>query len=210
MASGRKRRIAKEPMPGGALPEDILGKAAMTLRPLFIGLVAGQRSMTPLAAAAFAARTHRLPPKSGAPGFLGGRYAGIFAGALALGEMLGDKLRFAPDRTVPAGLAARLLTGAIAGAALAPRARRPEAALMGAAGAVVGGYLGLAVRKRAIHRFGQTKSGLAEDLLTIAATALIISARGGKNAALESQPSATQTEQEMDRQAVYRVDDAQA
>lgn len=197
-------------MPGGALHEDILGKAAMPLRPLFIGLVAGQRSMTPLAAAAFAARTRRLSPKSGAPGFLGGRYAAIFAGALALGEMLGDKLRFAPDRTVPAGLAARLLTGAIAGAALAPRTRRREAALMGAAGAIVGGYLGLAVRKRAIHRFGQTKSGLVEDLLTIAATALIIGAGRGEDAPLESPPSAPRTEQEMDREAVYRGDDAQA
>lgn len=148
----------------------------MIPRPFLIGFLAGQRSMTPLAATAIAARARRLPPDNGAPGILSRPYAVIGAGALAVGELLGDKLRSAPDRTVPAGLAARLVTGALAGAALAPRTQRREAAFMGAAGAVLGGYLGLAVRKRAIRRFGQTKSGLVEDALTVAATALILRA----------------------------------
>lgn len=148
----------------------------MNLRPLLIGLVAGQRSMTPLAAVALAARSGGLPRDNGAPGLLGRKYAAIGAGALAVGELLGDKMRSAPDRTIPPGLAARLATGALAGAALAPRSQRGQAVALGAAGAVVGGYIGLALRKRAMRRYGQMKSGLVEDILTLGATALIMNA----------------------------------
>ena len=148
----------------------------MNLRPLLIGLVAGQRSMTPLAAVALAARSGGLARDNGAPAIIGRRTPAVAASALAVGEMLGDKMRSAPDRTVPPGLAARLVAGGIAGAALAPRSSRASAALLGAAGAIVGGYAGLALRKRAMRRFGQTRSGLAEDLLTLAATTLILRA----------------------------------
>jgi len=148
----------------------------LNLRPLLIGLVAGQRSMTPLAAVALAARSGGLARDNGAPEAIGKRSAAIAASALAIGEMVGDKMRSAPDRTVPPGLAARLLTGGIAGAALAPRRSRASAAALGAAGAILGGYAGLALRKRAMRRFGQTRSGLAEDLLTLAATTLILRA----------------------------------
>lgn len=145
----------------------------MTLRPFLIGLAAGQRSITPLAAAALAARAHRLPPDNGAPRFFGCLATAVGFSALAVGELLGDKMPSAPDRTVPAGLAARLLSGALAGASLAPRQERGPAAVMGAAGAILGGYLGLAARKRAMRRFGQTRSGMVEDMLTLGATTLL-------------------------------------
>jgi uncharacterized membrane protein len=97
----------------------------LNLRPLLIGLVAGQRSMTPLAAVALAARSGGLARDNGAPEAIGKRSAAIAASALAIGEMVGDKMRSAPDRTVPPGLAARLLTGGIAGAALRHPLREP-------------------------------------------------------------------------------------
>lgn len=144
------------------------------IRSLLIRLVAGMRSMTPLAAVALTARTHRLPPSSGAPGVLHGKLAVAGACALAAGELLGDKMRSAPDRTVPAGLAARLLTGFLAGSPLAHRRDRIAAGALGWAGAVAGGYVGLALRKRAMARYGQTPSGLVEDALALGATALIV------------------------------------
>ena len=58
--------------------------------------------------------------------------------ALAGGELIGDKMKTAPDRIVPAGMVARVATGMIAGAALAPRRQRGLAALIGAGVAVVG------------------------------------------------------------------------
>ena len=47
----------------------------------------------------------------------------------AAGELAGDKMEDAPDRIVPAGMLARVVTGAIVGMALAPREQRPLAAL---------------------------------------------------------------------------------
>lgn len=132
--------------------------------------------MTPLAAVALAARSGGLARDNGAPEVMKGLSVVMGASLLAVGELLGDKMRSAPDRTTPPGLAARLVSGALAGAALAPHARRVQAGALGAVGAVVGGYVGLAVRKRAMRRFGQTRSGLVEDALTLAATTLIMRA----------------------------------
>ena len=144
------------------------------IRSLLIGLVAGLRSMTPFAAVAFAARSHRLNQKPEESPLLASRAAVAGASALAAGELLGDKMRSAPDRTIPPGLVARLITGAVAGAALAPRRDRLPASVLGALGAVAGGYVGLAVRKRAMAPYGQTRSGLLEDGFALAATAVIV------------------------------------
>ncbi|MCR5876022.1 hypothetical protein LRS10_18860 [Phenylobacterium sp. J426] len=98
--------------------------------------------------------------------------AGSFA--LAVGEIMGDKIKSAPDRIVTAGMAARLATGGLAGAALAPHARRGLGAALGAAGAVVGAHLTFRLRMAALRRFGQTPSGLVEDALAGAAAGWVI------------------------------------
>lgn len=146
------------------------------IRSLLLSSVAGARSMTPLAVAALAQRAHRLPPGRGVLSLLGS--APVVAGlsALALGELAGDKLKSAPDRTVPIGMAARTLTGAVSAAALAPRGERAGAGLLGGAVAIAASYLTLNLRKRALRRFGQTRSGLVEDALAVASALLI--ARG--------------------------------
>jgi uncharacterized membrane protein len=134
---------------------------------LLIGAVAGARSMTPLATVSVAARLGDLPPDSGAPDLLG--HPVVVAGALMLaaGELAGDKMRSAPDRTVAAGMAARLVTGAVAGAALAPRRQRDLGAALGAAAAIAAAYATFALRMRAMRRFGQTPTGLVEDALAV-------------------------------------------
>jgi uncharacterized membrane protein len=89
--------------------------------------------------------------------------------ALAAAELLGDKMRFAPDRIVTPGILARVATGAIAGAAVAPSRDRPLGAVLGATVAVGAAYLTLALRKRAIRGSGQTSSGLIEDAVAVGA-----------------------------------------
>jgi uncharacterized membrane protein len=86
-------------------------------------------------------------------------------GALALGagELLGDKMKSAPDRTVFLGLLARLMSAGIAGAALAPRGKEKVGAALAVATAVPLAYLTLAGRKQAMARLGQIRSGLIED-----------------------------------------------
>lgn len=140
---------------------------------ILIGAVAGMRAMTPLAAVAQAARTCTLPRDNGAPRLLANPLASAGMLALAGGELMGDKMKTAPDRIVPAGMVARVATGIIAGAALAPRSQRGLGALLGAGTAVGAAYLTFNLRMRAIRRFGQTPTGVVEDALAVGSAALI-------------------------------------
>ena len=128
-----------------------------------MGLVAGQRSMTPLAAVAAAARKGTLP--AGAP--LGELISHpIIAGgtvALAAAEMAGDKMKSAPDRIVPLGLIARTLTSAYAGAALAPRGGRLAGVTLAIITALGASYIGWRLRCAAMEKYGQTATGAVED-----------------------------------------------
>jgi len=94
--------------------------------------------------------------------------------AMGVGELLGDKMKSAPDRTVPLGLVARVASAGIAGAALAPAGRERLGATAAVATAVPLAYATLAARKRAMARIGQTRSGLIEDALIVAAGAAIV------------------------------------
>ena len=137
-----------------------------------IGAVASARSMTPMASIA-AARV--LGDRT--PGRLVLLHRPLFKfGALAMGvgELFGDKMKTAPDRTVFLGLLARVLSAGIAGAALAPRGREQAGAAVAVATAVPLAYATLAVRKQGMARIGQTRSGLIEDALIVAAGAAIV------------------------------------
>ena len=144
-----------------------------------IGAVASARSMTPMASIA-AARllSYRTP------GRLAVLDRPIFKfGALAMGaaELFGDKMKSAPDRTVFLGLLARVMSAGIAGAALAPKGREQAGAMTAVATAVPLAYITLAGRKRAMTHIGQTRSGLIEDALVVAAGALIVAMAVKKN-----------------------------
>ncbi len=133
------------------------------LRSILMGAVAGARSMTPLAALARTANHGRAHEPLLSAGTL----------MLAAGELAGDKMRNAPDRTVPAGIAGRLVSGALAGAACAPRGDRVIGAMLGAAAAVAASHLTLRLRKAAARRYGQAASGLVEDGLAIGSALLL-------------------------------------
>ncbi|AXA91607.1 hypothetical protein [Massilia sp. YMA4] len=137
-----------------------------------IGAVASARSMTPMATIAAA----RLA-KRDTPGELFLLDRPLFKyGALAMGvgELAGDKMKTAPDRTVFLGLLARVMSAGIAGAALAPQGQEKTGAALAVATAVPLAYLTLAKRKDAMARIGQTKSGLIEDALVVAAGAAVV------------------------------------
>ena len=139
---------------------------------VLIGAVASARSMTPMAALAGAHLAHRQTP-----GRLLLLDKPLFtAGALAMGvgELLGDKMRSAPDRTVLPGLLARAASAAIAGAALSPRGRERTGAALAVGTAVPLAYLTLAGRKRAMRKIGQTRSGLLEDAVIVGAGLAVV------------------------------------
>jgi len=131
-----------------------------------IGAVASARSMTPMASIAAARLLGRRTP--GRLVLLDHPLLRFGALAMGIGELFGDKMKTAPDRTVFLGLLARVLSAGIAGAALAPRGREQAGAITAVATAVPLAYLTLAGRKHAMVRMGQTRSGLVEDALVVA------------------------------------------
>lgn len=136
------------------------------LRSLLIGIIAGQRAMTPLALASGAARQGRLE-EGALPTLLAHPVVAAGAVALAGAEMAGDKMKTAPDRTVAVGLLARSITSAAAGAAFAPKDRRVSGAALATAAALATSFGGLWLRKRAMARYGQTSTGFVEDALLV-------------------------------------------
>lgn len=88
-------------------------------------------------------------------------------------------MRTAPDRTVFLRLLARVMSAGIAGAALAPHGREKTGAAVAIATAVPLAYLTLACRKQAMARIGQTRSGLIEDALIVAAGAAVVALATG-------------------------------
>ncbi|MGQ2973904.1 MAG: hypothetical protein ACT6QM_15425 [Brevundimonas mediterranea] len=96
-------------------------KTLALLPSVLIGAVASARSMTPMAALAGARLAHRETPGRlvllDHPLF---KFGGL---AMGVGELFGDKMKSAPDRTVFLGLLARVMSAGIAGSALAPRGR---------------------------------------------------------------------------------------
>jgi len=142
------------------------------IRSLLMGAVAGARSMTPMAAVTASARDGRLPDGRAHP-VLGNSVVATGARAMAAAELAGDKMKSAPDRIIAPGVAARLVSGAIAGAAVAPRGARFVGGAAGAAAAFVSGYATFALRMRALRRYGQIRSGLVEDAIAVSAARLI-------------------------------------
>ena len=142
------------------------------LSSVLIGAVASARSMTPMATIATARLAHRKTPGElfllDRPLF---KYGAL---AMGVGELAGDKMKTAPDRTVFMGLLARVMSAGIAGAALAPRGKEKAGAAVAIATAVPLAYLTLAGRKQAMAKIGQTKSGLIEDALVVAAGSAIV------------------------------------
>ena len=139
---------------------------------ILIGAVASARSMTPMATIAAARVAGR--DTSGDLLLLDRPVFKYGALAMGVGELFGDKMKTAPDRTVFLGLMARVMCAGIAGAALAPRGQEKTGAALAVATAVPLAYLTLAGRKQAMARIGQTRSGLIEDAIIVAAGTAVV------------------------------------
>jgi uncharacterized membrane protein len=126
-----------------------------------LGLIAGLRTFT--APAVLWLIRHRTP-------------AAYILCVLALAEYAGDLYPSAPPRTKAAGLVARLFSGAFCGWAVTSSAGGSVlGGVVGAFGAVIGAYLGLAARTRAVGLVGRVPAALAEDAVAIlGAVALVL------------------------------------
>lgn len=142
---------------------------------LVIGAVAGSRAMTPGALIAGAGLMGLSTP--GRPAGLGSRVGKALALVMGLGELLGDKQPSAPPRTAPLALMARVLSGCMAGMALAPHGRARLGGLLAIAAAVPSAFLGLKARSRCTEAVGPVKSAVIEDVaVVLGGLACVISA----------------------------------
>lgn len=143
------------------------------LRSILMGIVAGSRSITPLAAVSNAAARGALPENDLPVRLLGHPLVMAGTAAWAAAEMGGDKLKSAPDRIVLLGMIARIASASIAGAALVPKRQRLLAATAAAAVSVAAAYVTFNARMRMAEKHGQTTTGLIEDSIVASAAAAI-------------------------------------
>jgi uncharacterized membrane protein len=137
-----------------------------------LGAVAGIRSMTPPALLSRAASRGEIRGiEKTRFGFLASPGVARLFTVLAAGEISADKLPFSPDRTSIPGLAGRLATGALVGAALFSADGRGGATggTLGAASALAASYLSFYLRTGAQERFGLPNPalGIVEDAVAL-------------------------------------------
>jgi uncharacterized membrane protein len=148
----------------------------MIILALLIGIVAGLRALTPLAAVSWAAHVGRVPVHGTWLSFLGASITPYLATVLALVELVADKLPATPSRKAPVGFAARIVSGALCGATLAAADGAIFFGLfLGAVGAVLGTLGGAALRLQLAKAFGKDlPAALLEDAIAIASAFLIV------------------------------------
>jgi uncharacterized membrane protein len=147
---------------------------------ILIGIVAGLRSMTAPALVAWGARLDHLNLEGTPLAWLGsGVVVWIFT-ALALAELVGDKLPQTPSRKSVGPFTARIVSGALSGAALTAGTGGSLApgALLGALGAVAGTLGGYAARTRLVRALSVPDHvvALMEDAVAVGGAVLIIAA----------------------------------
>jgi uncharacterized membrane protein len=140
-----------------------------------IGAVAGLRTLVAPAALAWAAK-HRWIRRGNSP------FAAIVSAKvstriidLALSELIADKLPFTPSRLKPGPFAARILSGAVCGAAIYGVVEQPlkEGAILGGLGATAGALAGYHVRKRLSRNLPEWRVAVLEDVVAIGGGVLL-------------------------------------
>ena len=142
---------------------------------LLIGIIAGLRAMTAPAAVAWAIYLDHRSLDGTWLTFLSNTWVRWTLTVLAVIELITDQLPATPSRTVPVQFGARILTGAISGAAIGATGGSWVVGLLaGVAGAVVGTLGGRAFRAKLAAAFGSDRpAALTEDAVAIVGALLI-------------------------------------
>ena len=142
-----------------------------------IGIVAGMRAMTAPAVVSWAARLSWLNLQGTPLAFLGAVITPWIFTAAALGELLNDKLPKTGSRKAPPAFIARIVMGALCGAAVGAAGQALAAGLVaGALGAVAGTLGGYEFRARLVRAIGgkDLPIALLEDVIAIGLAVLVV------------------------------------
>jgi uncharacterized membrane protein len=139
------------------------------LAALILGIVAGLRAATALAAIAWAAYFGALQLTGTWAEFLGNIATVIVLSLIAIGEYVGDKLPTTPSRKNVGPFAGRIIIGAVVGLVVGlPAGAEVITAILGAAGAVIGTLGGYTARQRLARALGRDlPAALIEDAVAI-------------------------------------------
>lgn len=144
-----------------------------------IGFVTGLRSMTGPALVCWAAHLGWLNLEESRLVFMESTLATYGFSALAVGELVADKLPFIPNRTSPGPLFGRVVLGALSGSALCAAAGYSLAvgAILGSVGGVLGAFGGFQARARLVKASGLPDWAIAlgEDLVAVGGGLLLVS-----------------------------------
>lgn len=139
---------------------------------LALGLVTGMRStLAPTMTSRALAARDDIDEADEPARTLASHRAQQFLLPMAAAELLGDKMPFAPDRTILPSMMFRALSGGVTAAALAGARRQPIwlPALVGATAALVASKVGLNLRKPyQANPYVNAALGLTEDGLALA------------------------------------------
>jgi uncharacterized membrane protein len=144
---------------------------------LGIGIVAGLRSLTAPAVAAWGAHLGWLNLHGSPLAFIGSTTAVAILSVLAIGELIADKLPTIPKRTAPAPLIARIITGGLCGACLCAAAGKSLLAgtLLGGIGGIVGAFLGYCIRRRLDLHIKDLVVAICEDVVAVGLALFLVS-----------------------------------
>jgi uncharacterized membrane protein len=143
-----------------------------------IGVIAGLRTLTAPAVVCWAAHLGWINLHGSHLVFLDATVTVVIVTLLAIFELVNDKLPATPKRTTPGPLGARIVMGALCGAALAVGGGQgvPLGAIAGIVGAVVGAFGGYQARHQIVTQLKVKDLGVAlvEDLIAIGGALLVV------------------------------------
>ena len=141
-----------------------------------LGVIAGMRSLTPLAGVAWAGHSGRVSLAGHALSFLSGAAATWIVTLLALGELVADKLPKKPSRKTPVPFIGRIAVGAFCGATYGGMEDKAVlGAVAGIAGALVGTLGGAAFRTRLADAFGKDlPAAIIEDVMALGGCIVVL------------------------------------
>ena len=144
---------------------------------LLIGVVCGLRALMGLAILSWAARLHRIHLDGTVFALMGYAATPYVLSAMALGELVNDKLPKTPSRLIPPQFITRVVTGALCGAILGSTAHLLVFGLLaGLLGSVAGTLGGAKLRGLLAKSFGKDlPAALLEDALGIVLAVVVVS-----------------------------------
>ena len=141
---------------------------------ILIGVAAGLRAVTPIAAISWGAWLGWIDLTATPLAFLGNIIAVVIITLVAIAELVSDQLPNTPSRKVPVQFGTRIVLGAVAGALLMVDSWI-IGALLGAVGAVIGTLGGADIRARLAKAFGRDlPAALVEDVVAIVLAFVVV------------------------------------